>query len=153
MPGEKSAEKVVATNRKARQFYEITERLEAGMVLLGSEVKALRAGQADLKDAYAEVEGGELYLMKLHLTPAVHSIFAPAPDRKRKLLVSRGELSRLVGKVSKSGAMLIPLRLYFNEKGWAKVELGLGRGIRKGDRREVMKKREAEREMRRFRGV
>jgi len=150
-PKDKPGEKLVATNRKARQFYDISEKVEAGIALFGSEVKSLRAGQVDLRDSYADVERGELFLHKLHLTPTGFSPFAPAPERKRKLLVRREELSRLAGKISRQGMSLIPLRLYFSPRGWAKVELGLAKVIRKGDRREAIKKREAEKEMRRVR--
>jgi len=154
MAKEKSALKIVSTNRKARHFMEIFETIEAGIELKGSEVKSLRAGHVELKDSYADIEDGQLYIHKLFINPYQSStVFTPAPERRRRLLVHREEIGRLAGKIAQKGASLVPLRLYFNEKGWAKMELGLAKGIRKGDRREVLKKREAEREMRRIRGV
>ena len=153
-PKAHTAEKLVASNRKAGHFMEIFERIEVGIELKGAEVKALRAGHVEIKDAYADVDGGELYLHKLVINPYQGGmVFAPEPGRRRRLLIHRLELDRLAGKMAQKGATLVPLKLYFNANGWAKVELGLAKGIRKGDRREVVKKKEAEREMRRVRGV
>jgi len=153
-PKEHTAEKIIASNRRAGHFMEIFERIEVGIELRGAEVKSLRAGHVEIKDAYADVDGGELFLHKLVINPYQGGmVFAPPSDRRRRLLIHRLELDRLAGKMAQKGATLVPLRLYFNNKGWAKVELGLAKGIRKGDRREVVKKKEAEREMRRVRGV
>jgi len=133
---------------------EIFERIEVGIELKGAEVKSLRSGHVEIKDSYADVDGGQLYLHKLFINPYQGGmVFAPAPDRRRRLLIHRLELDRLAGKIAQKGATLVPLKLYFNNKGWAKVELGLAKGIKKGDRRDVVKKKEAEREMRRVRGV
>ncbi len=150
---EKPAERLVATNRRARHFFDIGETFEAGMELAGSEVKSLRQGWVDLKDSYGELAGGQLWLCKLFIKPYQLSAYAPVPERRRRLLVHREELNRLAGKVSQKGMSIVPLKLYFSPRGWAKVELGLGKGRPKGDRREDIKKRDAEREMRRVRGV
>ena len=153
-PREHTAEKVVSTNRRARHFMDVYETIEVGIELKGSEVKSLRSGHVELKDSYADVDGGQLYIHKLFINPYQQgSVFAPAPERRRRLLIHRLELDRLAGKMAQKGATLVPLKLYFNAKGWAKIQLGLAKGIKKGDRREVVKKREAEREMRRVRGV
>ncbi|MEK7475626.1 MAG: SsrA-binding protein SmpB [Candidatus Coatesbacteria bacterium] len=147
-----SQEKVVATNRRAWHDFEILERFEAGIALAGSEVKSLRLGHADLKEAYAEMAGGELWLCQLHINPYQTSSYAVPPLRRRKLLVRKAELNRLVGRVAHKGMTLVPLRLYFSPRGWAKIELGVAKGRSHADRRENLKKREAEREMRAVRG-
>jgi SsrA-binding protein len=144
-------EKVVATNRRAWHDFEILERFEAGIALAGSEVKSLRLGRADLKESYAEMAGGELWLCQLHITPYQASPFSMPALRRRKLLVRKAELNRLVGRVAHKGMTLVPLRLYFTARGWAKVEVGVAKGRRHADRRETIKKREAEREMRAIR--
>lgn len=146
-----SQEKVIATNRKAWHDFVIEETFETGVALAGSEVKAIRAGRADLKEAYAEMHQGELWLCALSIQPLATSTFAPPPARRRKLLVHRNQLDRLVGKTAHKGMALIPLKLYFNARGWAKVELGLGKRRPKGDKREVLKKKVADREMRQAR--
>jgi SsrA-binding protein len=148
----KSQEKVVATNRRAWHDFEILERFEAGIALAGSEVKSLRLGHADLKESYAEMAGGELWLCQLHINPYQTSPYAVPPLRRRKLLVRKAELNRLVGRVAHKGMTLVPLRLYFSPRGWAKIELGVAKGRSHADRRETIKKREAEREMRAIRG-
>ncbi len=143
--------KLVARNRKAHHEYHILETFEAGMVLLGSEVKSLRDGNASLSDAFARVEGGEAWLYNLHIGP-----YKPAgPEahefkRRRKLLLQRREIRRLSGSVEQAGLTLIPLEIYFRN-GVAKLKLALARGKRHRDRREDIKKREAEREMGRAR--
>jgi SsrA-binding protein len=140
---------LICRNRKARFLYHIEETWEAGIVLLGSEVKALREGKANLQDSYARVENGEIYLHQMHIGPygAAHAYNHDA-RRIRKLLLHRREIQRLVGKVEERGLTLIPLRLYFkNDR--VKVELGLARGKRVHDKREDIKKREAEREVQR----
>ncbi len=146
-----SQEKVIATNRRAWHDFEIEESFEAGIMLAGSEVKAIRAGRADLKEAFAEIHQGEMWLSSLTITPLATSTFAPPPARRRKLLVHATELDRLVGKVAHKGMALIPLKLYFNARGWAKVEVGVGKRFKKGDKREVLKKKIATREMRQAR--
>lgn len=137
----------IATNRRARFEYEILERLEAGLVLRGPEVKSLRAGKASLADAYAVVRRGEAYLLNLHISPYdPASRENPEARRERKLLLHRTEIQRLAGKVHERGLTLIPLSLYF-KGGRAKVELGLARGKRRHDKRETIRKRESDREL------
>ena len=145
--------RVVATNRKARHDYEVLDSYEAGIELKGSEVKSLRAGHVDLAEGYAQFEGGELWLFKLHIKHYQGSHYEPSETRKRKLLMGRHQLDRLVGAVSRKGMSLVPLMLYFSERGWAKVQLGLAKGRTGRDRREDIKKREARREMREARNI
>jgi SsrA-binding protein len=139
--------RTIAVNRKARHDYFIDETVEAGLVLTGSEVKSLRDGRANLKDSFARVDRGEAVLMNVHISP-----YDPAaranhdPTRSRKLLLHRQEIDRLEGKVRERGLSLIPLRLYFNARGRAKVELGLARGKKQYDKRQTIKEREARRE-------
>ena len=139
--------KVVVQNRRARFDYAIEDRYEAGLVLSGSEVKSLRAGNVSLSDAYAQPRGGELFLLNCRIgeyQPAAY--FGHSPLRDRKLLLKREELDRIRGKVEQRGYTLVPLSLYF-KAGWAKVELGLARGRTHEDRREVIAERESKREM------
>ncbi|OFW67166.1 MAG: SsrA-binding protein [Actinobacteria bacterium RBG_16_68_21] len=141
--------KTIATNRRARFDFEIVETVEAGIVLLGSEVKSLRNGRADLKDSYAAVTKGELWLHGLRISPYE---FAPDgghdPERDRKLLLHRLEIDKIGAKLAERGLTLIPIKLYFKD-GKAKVELGLGKGKSKYDKRETLKRRQADREMQR----
>lgn len=135
--------KVVAQNRRATHDYFIEERLEAGLALTGSEVKSLRTGKASLGESYAGESKGELYLFNAHISeysPA--NRFSHEPRRPRKLLVHRRQMERLLGQVRRDGYTLVPLSIYFNERGLAKLELGLAKGKRKADRREVVKKRD-----------
>lgn len=139
--------KVVATNRAARHNYFILETYEAGMVLEGCEVKSLRAGMASLKESFARVEGGEVYLDNCHINPYVHaSDEGYNPTRRRKLLLHKRQILRLFGKVSEKGLALIPLRIYF-KAGKAKVEIALAKGKRLYDKREELKRRAAQREV------
>lgn len=140
--------KVVTVNRKARFDYEISEKYEAGLSLLGSEVKALRDGRANLKDSYATIEGNRVVLHNCHIGP-----YQPAgphgqhdPERPRPLLLKKREIDKLRGKVVERGFTLVPLRLYFRN-GWAKLELGLGKGKRAYDKREAKKRKGIEREI------
>lgn len=139
--------RTIAVNRKARHDYFIDETLEAGLVLSGPEVKSLRDGRANLKDGFARISNGEAVLVNVHISP-----YDPASrenadaTRSRKLLLHRRELDRLMGKLREKGLTLIPLRLYFNERGRAKVELGLAHGKRQYDKRQTIKEREARRE-------
>ena len=143
--------KIIAVNRKARFNYELLETLEAGMVLVGTEVKSLREGKVNIKDAYAEIVGGELWLVGLHISPYEQGTTgAHEPERRRKLLVSGRELRRLATKVQEKGLTLVPTRLYF-KAGWAKVELALGRGKRQYDKRQTIAKRDADRAVARAR--
>lgn len=141
--------KVIAVNRRARHDYDLQESFEAGLALVGSEVKSLRAGRADLKDAYGLIDRGEAWLVGLHISPYQFSREGGHdPDRTRKLLMHRGEIERVRGKLDQKGLALIPLRLYFKE-GKAKVEMALAKGMARYDKRETLKRRQAEREMQR----
>jgi len=139
--------KVVARNKKAGFDFQLEERLEAGLVLTGSEVKSLRAGNANLADAYARPVKGELFLMNCRIgeyDKAAH--FGHAPLRDRKLLVARAQIDKLSSKVERSGYTLVPTQLYFRG-GWAKVELALAKGRTHEDRRDAIAERESKREM------
>jgi len=139
--------KLVAENRKARFNYDIEEKLEAGIALLGSEVKSLRTGKANIAESYAASEGGELYLINAHIAEYTQAGRANhEPTRRRKLLVHRREMGRLAGAIKKEGMTLVPLKLYFNARGIAKVELGLGKGKKLHDKRETEKKRDWDRQ-------
>ncbi len=140
--------KLIASNRRARHDYDIEETFEAGIELAGSEVKSMRQGLVAIRDSYAQIEGDELYLYHLHINEYQTSPFALEPTRRRKLLVHRAELSRLIGLISRKGMTLVPLRIYFSKRGWAKVEVAVARGRKGPDRREDIKKKAAEREMR-----
>jgi SsrA-binding protein len=139
----------VAVNRQARHRYNLLDKWEAGMVLTGTEVKSLRGGNVQLKDGYASVRDGEVWLHNVHIPP-----YAPAtrenhdPDRSRKLLLHRREIERLIGKTKERGLTLIPTRLYFKGP-HAKVEIALARGKDVGDKRQALKEREMRREMER----
>jgi SsrA-binding protein len=143
-------ERNVTVNRKARHDYEILETYEAGLVLTGPEVKSVRQGKVSLAEAYAKVNKGELWLYNMHIAP-----YDPVlqrnydPRQPRKLLMHRREIDRLMGLTQQRGLTLIPLRVYFNERGYAKVELGLARGKRKVDRRREIIEREMNREVER----
>jgi len=142
-----AGEKLIASNRKASHNFEVLETCEAGLVLRGTEVKALRGGRADLKESYARIERNEAWLLGCHISPYAQGNRANHdPLRPRKLLLHRREISRLVGKVMERGLTLVPLRLYFKE-GRAKVELGLARGRKTRDKRQVIREREERREM------
>ncbi|MBU4261254.1 MAG: SsrA-binding protein SmpB [Proteobacteria bacterium] len=144
--------KIVATNKKAYHEYQIDSILEAGMVLLGSEVKSLRAGRANLRDGYVKIKNGEAWLLNVHISPYTFATYdAPDPMRERKLLLSAREIKKLVGKVQEKGFALIPIKIYFNSKGLAKLGLGLCKGKTLYDKRNSLKKKEADREMDRLR--
>lgn len=139
--------KVAIRNRKARHEFEILEELEAGLVLVGAEVKSLRDGKASFTDSFARVEDGELWLHNLHITPyAYANLQAPDPLRPRKLLVRRQELRRLSTKVAEQGLTLVPLEIYFT-RGLAKVKLAVGRGKKLHDKRQSLKRHEMQREV------
>jgi SsrA-binding protein len=141
--------KVVCRNKKARHDYEVLEVIEAGMVLLGTEVKSLRQGRANLKDSYARIKNGELFLMQAHISPYTHAHYDNhEPDRVRKLLVHKREIKRLTGKTLEKGLTLVPLKIYFKD-GKAKVELALARGKRVHDKRETLKRKTEQRELER----
>ena len=147
MKQEKSADRDIAVNRRAHHEFLIEETFEAGIVLLGSEIKALREGKANLKDSYGRIEGDEVWLWNAHISPyGPASQFGHEPTRSRKLLLHRSEIARLNGKVKERGLTLVPLRLYF-KNGRAKVELALARGKKQHDKRESIKEREVQREI------
>ena len=149
--GEPAGRKLITQNRRARHDYEILDTVEAGLVLLGPEVKSLRDGRANLSDAYAAIRGAEAWLVNVHISPYAQAARDnPDPRRERKLLLHRAEIARLAGKVAERGFTLVPLSLYFKE-GRAKVELALARGKKRHDKRESIQRREQEREMERAR--
>jgi SsrA-binding protein len=144
-----SGEKIICVNKKASFSYDVEARYEAGLVLQGTEVKSLREGRANLKESYARVKEGEVFLYNCHISPYSHGNRQNHdPIRPRKLLLHRQEIKRLFGKVAERGYTLVPLRLYF-KKGRAKVELGLGKGKKLHDKRQAMKERDAKRELER----
>ncbi|MCP5041673.1 MAG: SsrA-binding protein SmpB, partial [bacterium] len=147
---EKGGKRAIATNRRARFEYEVLDHLETGIVLNGPEVKSLREGRANLGDAYGVVRKGELFLAKLHISPYEPATRANAePMRERKLLAHRREIRRLHDRVREKGFTLVPLSLYFDENGRVKVDLALVRGKHTYDKRETIKRREADRDARR----
>ena len=142
--------KVVATNRKAYHDYFIEEKFEAGIVLKGTEVKSLRDRRVNLQDSYASVKEDEVFLHHCHISPYSHgNIMNHEPLRTRKLLLHRKEINKLLGKTQQQGLTIIPLRIYFSKRGFAKIELGLAKGKKQHDRRESIKTREAGREVER----
>ncbi len=139
--------RVVAQNRKARFNYEIGETFEAGIALTGTEVKSLRQGKATIAESYADSRGGEVWLVNANIPEYLQAgRFNHAPKRLRKLLLHRRQINKLIGAVEREGMTLVPLKLYFNEKGRAKVELALARGKKLHDKREAEKKRSWDRE-------
>lgn len=144
--------KMIAANRKARHDYSILDTLEAGIALTGTEVKSLRAGRASLVDGFATVSDDEVWLRNVHIAEYAEGTWTNhAPRRARKLLLHRGEIDRLAGKLREGGLSLIPLSLYFRD-GKVKVELGLGRGKKTYDKRHDIAKRDADRELARYAG-
>jgi SsrA-binding protein len=138
----------VAENRKAYHDYHLLETFEAGMVLLGTEVKAIREGRVNLRDSFARVEGGEVYLYNVHISPYSHRGYSDhEPLRRRKLLLHRDEIRKLIGKTVERGMTLVPVRMYF-KNGRVKVAVSLARGKKDYDKRETIKRREADRESR-----
>jgi SsrA-binding protein len=142
-----SKDRVVAHNRKARFNYEIGETFEAGVALTGTEVKSLRAGKATIAESYADSRGGEIWLVNATIPEYQQAgRFNHAPKRARKLLLHRNQINKLMGAVEREGMTLVPLKLYFNVKGRAKIELALAKGKKLHDKRETEKKRSWERE-------
>ncbi len=149
----KSEERIAISNRKARFEYEILDTFEAGIVLVGSEVKSLRQGKANLQDSYALVKNAEVWLLNMHINPYEQANqFNHDPLRTRKLLLNKSEIAKLQIKTNEKGLTLIPLKLYFT-KGIAKVELGIGKGKKLHDKRESIKERDVTREMQRAKHV
>lgn len=139
--------KVVADNRKARFNYEIGETFEAGIALTGSEVKSLRAGKANIAESYADPRNGELWLINANIPEYLQAgRFNHAPKRPRKLLLHKRQINKLVGAVEREGMTIVPLKLYFNARGRAKLDIALARGKKMHDKRETLKKRSWDRE-------
>ncbi|MEN8141621.1 MAG: SsrA-binding protein SmpB [Thermodesulfobacteriota bacterium] len=152
MKEKKSGGKSIAKNKKAYHEYQISDVLECGMVLKGPEVKSIRAGRVNLKDSYAVIKEGEVWVHNMHVSPykfATHA--SPDPLRKRKLLLHKREINKLIGKTKERGFTLIPVKLYFNKQGRIKLGLGLAKGKTLYDKRQTLKKKEANREMDRIR--
>jgi len=145
---------VICKNKRARFDFFIDEAHEAGIALTGTEVKSLRQGKVNLKDSYARIENGEIFLVDAHISPYPHgNRFNHDPERPRKLLMHKREIRRLYGKSREKGFSLIPTRMYFKE-GRVKVEIGLGKGKRAYDKREILKRKTMEREVERsYRGT
>jgi len=142
--------KIIATNRKAHRDYAILETVECGIELKGSEVKSLRAAKINLNDSFARVEGNEIILYNTHISPYEEASYLNVePTRLRRLLLHRNQIRKITGQLTQRGLTLIPLRIYFNERGFAKIELALCKGKRLYDKREDIKRRETELEMRR----
>lgn len=141
-------EKLIADNRKARHAYHLFDTYETGIVLLGTEVKAIRQGRVNLKESYGRVEGGEVFLYNLHISSYTHRGYADhEPLRRRKLLLNRAEIRTLLGKTTERGFTLVPVRMYFRN-GLVKVALSLAKGKKIYDKRETIRRREIERETR-----
>lgn len=141
--------KVIATNKKAFYNYEIFENYEAGISLQGSEVKSIREGRISLKESYAETKGGEVFLINCHISPyGAASRFNHEPRRERKLLLHRQEIKRLIGKIKEKGFALIPTKVFINDRGKVKVEITLAKGKKVHQKREAIRERDRERELR-----
>ncbi|MBW4694840.1 MAG: SsrA-binding protein SmpB [Lyngbya sp. HA4199-MV5] len=148
--GDNTSYKIVSDNRQARFLYEILETYEAGIELMGTEVKSIRAGKVNLRDGFALIRNGEILLMNVQISPhqTTSQTFNHEPTRTRKLLLHREEIRKLIGKVEQQGLTLVPLKMYM-KRGWVKVDLALVRGKKLHDKRETIKKREDERSMQR----
>ena len=141
--------KIVASNKKAYHNYEIIESLEAGIALLGSEVKSIREGRVSLKDSYAEIRNGEVFLLHMNISPYEKAnIFNHDPLREKKLLLHRQQIKRLIGKIREKSYTLVPTKVMFNEKGRVKVEISLAKGKRAYEKKRAIKERELDREVR-----
>ncbi len=140
--------RLIADNRKARHEYHVFDTYEAGLVLLGTEVKAIREGRVNLRDSYGRVESGEVFLHNLHISPYSHRGYAEhEPLRRRKLLLNKREIRKLIGKLVERGFTLVPVRMYF-ERGLVKVTVGVAKGKKAYDKRETIKRRQIDRETR-----
>lgn len=148
MPEKDDAGRLIADNRKALHDYHIIETFEAGVVLLGTEVKSIREGSVNLRDSYARLDNGEVWLLNLHIGPYSHSGYASHEDRRqRKLLLHKAEIRKLTGKVAEKGLTLVPLRMYY-KTGRVKVAIALAKGKQLHDKRETIRRREVDRETR-----
>lgn len=142
--------KIVAENRRAQHDYEILEKYEAGLVLIGSEIKSIRAGEVSINEAFGKASGEELFLVNAYIAPYKQArVESYDPRRSRKLLLHKDEIKRLIGKLQQKGLVLVPLKLYL-KNGWAKLELGLGKGKKLFDKREEIKKKEIKKKLKRF---
>lgn len=140
--------KIVASNKAAYHIYEIAESMEAGIALLGSEVKSVREGRISLKDSYGEIKGGEVFLINSHISPyEPANRFNHEPLRQRKLLLHRQEIKRLIGKIKEKGFTLIPTKVMLTDKGKVKVEISLAKGKRSFQKKQAIKERELKREV------
>jgi SsrA-binding protein len=145
---------IVATNRKAYRDYDIFEEFDAGLVLKGCEVKSLRHGGIMLSDGYGQVKDGEVFLFNVHISPYKEgSIYNPDPKRVRKLLLKKSEISKLYGKAQQKGYTIVPLKVYFSDRGQAKIVIGLARGRRAYDKKQKILKAEMKRELLRTKKV
>ncbi len=142
--------KIISDNRQARYLFEILEVYEAGIELMGTEVKSIRAGKVNLRDGFARIRNGEVLLMNVHISPhqSASQVFNHDPRRTRKLLLHRQEIRKLIGKVEQKGLTLVPLKMYL-KRGWIKVDLALAQGKKLYDKREDLKQRQDKREMER----
>lgn len=144
----RGAGRLIADNRKARRDYELSDTFEAGIALLGTEVKAIREGRVNLKDSFGRVESGEVFLHNVHISPYSHRGYADhEPLRRRKLLLRKDEIRKLIGRTVERGCTLVPVRMYFRN-GRVKVALSIGKGKKTHDKRETIRRREIERETR-----
>lgn len=143
-----SGKQIVANNKKARHDYFIEDTYEAGIVLTGTEIKSIRQGKVNIKESYAKIEDGELIIYGMHISPYEHgNRFNVEPLRPRKLLLHKREIRKLIGYTTLKGLTLVPLRMYINEKGKAKLELAVARGKKDYDKRNTIAKRDADRRM------
>ncbi len=141
--------RIIATNKKASFNYELLEKFEAGISLRGTEVKSIRQGKVSLKESYAEIKEGEAFLVNCHISPYEYaSWFNHDPTRERKLLLHRREIKRLTGKIQEKGLTLVPTKVFFNDKGKVKVEIALAKGKRAYQKREAIRERDRDRELR-----
>lgn len=150
MGEDNSGFKIVSDNRQARFQYEILETYEAGIQLVGTEVKSIRAGKANLKDGFALIRNGEVLLLNVHISPhhTTSQVFNHDPRRTRKLLLHRDEIRKLTGKVEQQGLTLVPLKMYL-KRGWVKIDIALAKGKKLHDKRDDIRKRQDQRDMQR----
>ena len=140
--------KIIALNKKARHDYEILETLEAGVVLTGDEVKSVRANQVSLKESYATVHGGEVFLLNCNISPYSHAYLKSENDSRnsRKLLLNKKEIMKLIGAISKKGLTIVPLKIYINKRGFVKLELGIAKHKKATGKKRELKERDIKRE-------
>lgn len=141
--------KIICRNKKAFRDYEIFEKYEAGIVLYGNEVKSVKNGNVSLQDSYAGVENGEIFIYNMDISPYEKEVFHTDRKRKRKLLLKKSEIKKIIGKVTMRGFTLIPISVYINERNLIKIELAIARGKKMYEKREEIKKKDAEMEMKR----